>query len=106
MKKDVVTKDIIKAIALDVSKYILNINIQGKISLIDKEFTVRKNLAKASHTTYPHLVDTYISLNNRTQLKPLTVSSAEGIVRLCNTSFISQDYFLTIVIKFVKQYFV
>jgi len=37
--KDIVTKDIIKEIAKDISTYMLNIKIEKDITLIDKEFT-------------------------------------------------------------------
>ena len=37
--KDIITKDILKQIARDLSKYILNIPIQDEIELIEKEFT-------------------------------------------------------------------
>lgn len=39
MKKDIVTKDIIKEIAKDIATYLLNVEIKGEIYLIDKEFT-------------------------------------------------------------------
>ena len=37
--KDIITKDILKQIARDLSKYILNIPIKDEIELIEKEFT-------------------------------------------------------------------
>ena len=39
LKKDIVTKDIIKEIARDISTYMLDIKLSDEITLIDKEFT-------------------------------------------------------------------
>ncbi|MCH9741055.1 MAG: Rpn family recombination-promoting nuclease/putative transposase [Epsilonproteobacteria bacterium] len=39
LEKDIVTKEMIKEIATDISTYILDIEIKGNIELIDKEFT-------------------------------------------------------------------
>ena len=39
LKKDIVTKEIIKSIAKDISMYMLNIELSDEITLIDKEFT-------------------------------------------------------------------
>ena len=38
-QKDIVTKEIIKEIARDISTYILDIDIAKNITLVDKEFT-------------------------------------------------------------------
>ena len=37
--KDIISKEILKNIAKDISKYILNIEIRQDMELIDKEFT-------------------------------------------------------------------
>jgi len=37
--KDIVSKDIIKEIGRDISMHILGIDIQGEVTLIDKEWT-------------------------------------------------------------------
>ena len=39
LKKDIITKEIIKSIARDISTYMLNIKLSDDITLIDKEFT-------------------------------------------------------------------
>jgi hypothetical protein len=41
--KDIVSKEIIKEIGRDISMHILGIDIQGEVTLVDKEWTRVKN---------------------------------------------------------------
>jgi len=69
MKKDIISKEILKRIARDLSTHILNIDIKDDMTLIDKEFTrIEKRDADLIFKNGDEIIHIEIQNNNHTQM--------------------------------------